>query len=343
MAPSKQLAPNTAPYFPKIFIETQFRSKQPPTPHTNLSGHVAIVTGANTGLGLEAAKQLLALHLSHLVIAVRSAAKGEAAAEALRKDYGDAKITVWLLDMSSYESIQSFAERAMEQLTRLDIVILNAGIMKLKFDTNPTTGHEEMVQINYLSTVLLALLMIPVLKQNNAGRTTPGRLTISNASLALGAKFPNKNKSPLLASFDDAAQFETTEQYSASKLLAHLFLWELVEHVPDTDVIVNLADPGFVKGTEFGRDQSGARAVAAKVLGAIAGRDHVAGASTYVDAAVVKGRESHGCFLMSWDIKPFAAVCYTPEGKQASKRLWEETLKELEFAGVREIIDGKGL
>lgn len=154
MAPSKELAPNTAPYFPKIFIETQFRSKESPIPDVDLSDRVTIITGANTGLGLEAAKQILAMRLSHLIIAVRSAAKGEAAAEFLRKEYTTAHVTVWLLDMSSYDSIQSFVQRAQEQLIRLDIVILNAGIMKLKFDVNPSTGHEEMVQINYLSTML---------------------------------------------------------------------------------------------------------------------------------------------------------------------------------------------
>ncbi|KAK8011614.1 hypothetical protein PG990_010579 [Apiospora arundinis] len=342
MPPSKELAPNPAPYFPSIFIETQFRTKQPPTPQLDLTGQVAIVTGANTGLGFEAARQLLVLRLTHLIITVRSSAKGEAAAEKLRREHPQANVEVWLLDMSSYSSVQSFAQRAREQLTRLDIVILNAGLMKLDYNTVASTGHEEMIQVNYLSTMLLALLMLPVFKQKSAGRNGPGRLTISNASLALAAKFTNKNALPLLASFDDPARFDSTEQYSASKLLAHLFLWELVEHVPSTDVVVNLADPGFVKGTDFGRDQSGMRAVAAKLLGAVAGRDHVTAASTYVDAVVVKGKDSHGCFLMSWDIKPFASVCYTAEGKQAAKRLWDETLKELEFAGVRGIVNSFG-
>ncbi|KAK7718403.1 hypothetical protein SLS64_002357 [Diaporthe eres] len=114
-----------------------------------------------------------------------------------------------------------------------------------------------MVQANFLSTILLALLMLLILGQKTAGRITPGRLTISNASLALVAKFPNKNKSALLASFDDASQFDPTEKYSASKLLPHLFPWELAERVP-ADAIVNLADPDSVRGTEFGGEQAGA-------------------------------------------------------------------------------------
>lgn len=184
--------------------------------------------------------------------------------------------------------------------------------------------------------------MLPVLRLKTAGRITPERLTASNASLALAAKSPDRNRLPLLASFDGASQSEPTEQYSASKLLAHLFLWELVKHVPAADVIVNLADPGFAKGTESGREQSGARAVAARSIGALPAGDHAVGASTYIDAAVVKDKGSHVCFLMSWDLKPFAAICYTQEGKEAAKRLWEKTLKELEFAGVRDIVDSQG-
>lgn len=142
-------------------------------------------------------------------------------------------------------------------------------------------------------------------------------------------------------SLDDALQFDPTEQYSASKLLAHRFLWELAERMPVTNVIVNPPEPGLVKGTGFGREQLGAQAVAAWLTRALAGRDHVAEASTYVDAAVVKGKESHGCLLMSRAIKPFAAVCYIPEDKEAAKRLWE-TLKEFESARVRDIVDSQG-
>lgn len=162
--------------------------------------------------------------------------------------------------------------------------------------------------------------MLPVLRQTTAVRTRPGRLAISNASLALAAKFPNKNRYFFLTSFDDASQFEPTEQYSASKLLAHLFPRELTEHVPATDMIVNLADPSFVRGTETGREQSFVGAVAAKLFGPLAGRDQVAGALAYAHAAVLKGEKSHSCCLMSWGVKPFAAVCYFPEGRRYSWR-----------------------
>lgn len=160
----KDFASNRALYITKIIIEVQFWSKKPSAPGIDLSSRVAIVLGA------KAARQLFVMRMLRFVMAARSAPKGEAPAESLRKDFAAADVTVLLLDMSSYDSIQSLAQRAREQLTRLDIVILNAGIMKLKFTTDPSMGHEGMVQVNYLSTMLLALLMLPVLGQKSAGR-----------------------------------------------------------------------------------------------------------------------------------------------------------------------------
>ena len=83
-----------------------------------------------------------------------------------------------------------------------------------------------------------------------------------------------------------------------------MFLWKLFDYVSADEVIINLADPGAVKGTELARDAKGGMKVAAKLFGALAGRTMKVGASCLVDAVVNKGKESHGCFLMSWQIHP---------------------------------------
>ena len=203
----------------------------------------AIVTGGNTGLGYEAVLQLLGLKLTKLILAVRSLEKGGVAAAKFRKLYPKAAIEVWQLDMSSYPSIQAFASRVESQLSRIDIVLLNAGGMKLEFTPNKSTGHEETVQVNYLSTVLLAMLLLPILKAKGKTGGQPARLTIVNAALTLAAKFPNRDANPLLVSFDNPKNFDHQETYNSSKLLAHIFLWTLVDYVSADDVIVNLADP----------------------------------------------------------------------------------------------------
>jgi NAD(P)-dependent dehydrogenase (short-subunit alcohol dehydrogenase family) len=303
MASSKDMQPLGSPFFPHIFIQNQFRTKPVwPPKDTNLTGKVAIVTGANVGLGLEASDQLLSFRLSRLIIAVRSVAKGKAAAEKLRAKYPGCKIDVFQLDMSSYDSIRAFTAQVDEQLERVDMAILNAGVRKTKFELVSGTGHEETIQVNYLSTALLCILLLPILKRKAVGG--PGRITIVGSGLAFVSKFPNRTASPLLLSFDDAGSFDSMERYNVAKLLGMMFLCKLADHVSADDVVVNVVDPGFVKGTGLSRDMSGVASALMSAWKQVAARPLKVGASTYVDAAVVKGKESHGCYLMSWKISP---------------------------------------
>ena len=305
MVGSKDLKPSTTPFFPNVFFYNQFCAKpQWPAPNTSLSGKTAIITGGNTGLGYETALQLLGLKLSHLILAVRSLEKGEAAAAKLRKLYSKASVEVWQLDMSLYDSIQAFVHRVESQLSRIDIVLLNAGVIKLNFTTVKSTGHEECLQVNYLSTMLLAILLLPTLKSKGPPSGQPAHLTVVSAALTLAAKFPNRDANPLLPSFDDPKTFDREENYNSSKLLAHMFLWKLIDYVSADDIIVNLADPAWCKGTELTRDVKGGMKVAVKLFGTSTGRTKKVGASCFVDAVVNKGKESHGCFLMSWKIHP---------------------------------------
>lgn len=302
MVGSKDLQPST-PSVLNVFWNNQFRAKpQWPAPGTTLSGKTAIITGSNTGLGYEAAIQLLDLKLSYLIMAVRNSAKGEVAAANLRQSHPKARIEVWPLDMSSYVSIQAFAGMVQSQLPRIDIVILNAGVKSLSFNLVKSTGREEVFQVDYLSTMLLALLLLPILKAKGPPGE-PAHLSIVNAALTIAAaKFPNRDANPLFPSFNDPTTF-SQENYNSAKLLAHMFLWNLVDYVRADDVIINLADPAWVKGTELLRDAKGVMRVGLKIFES-AGRTPRVGASCLVDAVVNKGKESHGCFLMSWKIHP---------------------------------------
>lgn len=297
---SIHLPPHTGG-FGSIFLKSQLCTKtQWPPKTTDLTGKVAIITGANTGLGFHCSRQLLSFKLAHLIIAVRSVKKGEDAASKLRSEFPKATIEVWELEMGSYESIQSFARRA-AALPRLDIAILNAGLAKLEFGLNVNTGHEETIQVNYLSTMLLAILLLPILKT----KSTAGRLTIVNSGTSYRATFENRNEIPLLASFDTAESFVPPDQrYACSKLLGQLFFVKLIEYIHADDVITNLVDPGLCKGSGLNQEAKGVVGVLVSMAERLLGRSLDAGASAYVDAAVVKGKESHGCFVMDWDIKP---------------------------------------
>ncbi|KAI0478163.1 hypothetical protein F4859DRAFT_478779 [Xylaria cf. heliscus] len=339
MTGSKDLSPSTTPFFPNTFFNNQFTARpQWPSRGTNLSGRTAIVTGSNVGLGYEASMQLLGLNLSHLIVAVRSLDKGETAASTMRKQYPKATIEVWQLDMTSYESVQAFAKKA-ETLARIDIVILNAGLAHFEYHKVERTGHEETLQVNYLSTVLLVLLLLPILKAKRLPGQ-PAHLTIASAALTLNCKFVHRNSNPLFPALDDPKKFQRGENYEVSKVLAQMFLWNLVDYVSADDIIINLADPAFVRGTAFARDiDSVLLKVVFLVFGFTAGRTPKVGASCYIDAVVNKGKESHGCFLMSWNIHPFPTLLYTPEGKRITQRVWDETLAEFEFVNARGVVE----
>lgn len=288
-----------------LFLKSQFCTKvQWPPKDTNLEGKVAIVTGSTSGLGLEASRQLLRLGLSGLIIAVRSTAKGECTASEFRSQFPAANIQVWPLEMESYDSIQAFARRADTELSRVDIAILNAGLQAAHFGIVAGTGHERLIQVNYLSTMLLAILLLPILKAKSTPGM-PGRLSIVNSGTARGASLSVPKGTPVLPTLDDRSQpWNPVERYAVSKLLGHLFMIELVRYVSADDVIVNLVDPGLVKDTGLQRFAPLLVAAFFYCYKAVLGRTVPVGASTYVDAAVVKGEETHGCYVANWKVSP---------------------------------------
>jgi NAD(P)-dependent dehydrogenase (short-subunit alcohol dehydrogenase family) len=285
------------------FLQRQFTRPKTIPSSVRLTGQVAIVTGSNVGLGLEASRQLLQLGLYHLVMGVRSKAKGESAADGLRKEFPAAIISVWIVDMESYESVMEFS-RQCAALPRLDIAILNAGLAKAPYTVVPATGHEVTFQVNYLSTALLAILLLPTLKEarNIRGPAGPAVLSIVGSDLAYQIQIDMTG--PVLQQFDSPKGFSKLDRYAKTKLLLVLFLSKLSDMVNPDDVIVNMSNPGMTRGTDFFRDLSW---IILKFVGLaqllIARRVDVA-ASTYIDAVVSYGREGHGSFISDWAIKP---------------------------------------
>ncbi|KAF2644248.1 NAD(P)-binding protein [Massarina eburnea CBS 473.64] len=309
--------------------------------YTRLKGKTAIVTGSNTGLGLEVSRQLLDLGLSRLILAVRNSTKGEIASKSLSsgREHSSCEIEVWDLDLSSYESIIKFAERA-KALESLNIVVLNAGVFKANEGYNPITRFEEDVQINYLSNVLLASLLLPVMRTPLGAH--PNRLVFVSSDTAGWAKFNEKESRPILDAFkqQNARKWDMQERYGTSKLLCQLFLTELVKHIPASVVTVTAANPGLCYGSELGREGSGT------VLGFIVdtvtrfvGKPCDVGARSITHAAVSFGEEVHGQYVEDGRIRPKAPLVYSSEGGVIIKELWEETMTELAFANVRQSIE----
>ncbi|KAL4783726.1 NAD(P)-binding protein [Aspergillus varians] len=319
------------------FLKRQLFSAPPITSHQefDLTGQTIIVTGANTGLGFECSKQLLKLGLSRLIIAVRSEAKGEAAKQQLLRDSSEVRVDVWLLDLASYDSILAFVERT-KTLDRLDVVVNNAGISKRDFATNANTGHEESVQINFLSTALLTILLIPVLRAKNTPQR-PGRISIVTSDTPGWAKFKEQDTRPLLAGFDDKAFF-SDDRYPTSKLLGHFFIHELAKRVPSSVVVINAPNPGLCKSGLVREYRGTLIGFVFAIIEAILARKPAVGARALTDAAVNHGPESHGQYIEDGKLAAWAPLLYKPKGEKISNQLWEELMNELAFAGVKDIL-----
>jgi len=323
-------------------VRRQLFQSVPPIPSDiDLVGKTALVTGSNVGLGLECVRHFLRLRASHLIMAVRSLQKGESAALELRAEFPDAKIDVWQLDMASLRSVQAFATRCDQELEQLHVAVLNAGLGMSKFvRVEEGRKRETTIQVNYLSTALLAILLIPKMKPSSSS-PEPGRLTIITSDTALGVKLEDPGEGGLLDSLDRPEKFDSFGQYSKSKLLTTMFTARLAKAVNANEVIINCCNPGAVKGTAFlNAADSWVIKLIFRLVFSILGRTAVDGAREYVHSSLVLGSESHGSFT-DWLIRSWPVMMYTDYGRRMSDKLWNETMEELRFAGVNEVLNGK--
>lgn len=148
----------------------------------DLTGRVAIVTGANAGLGLEITKGLAGAGAT-VVMACRNLDKAEAAAAQVRALVADAALEVRQLDLASLASVRSFAEEFAAGATRLDILGNNAGLMALDQSTT-ADGFEMQFGVNHLGHFALTAHLVPILRATTGSRVVnmssmghrPGRM-----------------------------------------------------------------------------------------------------------------------------------------------------------------------
>ena len=202
---------------------------------------VALITGANKGLGFEMARQLGQAGV-RVVLAARDPKKGEAAAEKLRGEGLDAQfLKLDVTDNADHAAASKFLE---EKFGRLDILINNAGIAAEGIgegkvsSTNGDALHRTF-QTNCFAPVALTQALLPLLKKSEAGR-------IVNMSSILGSQTLHADpKSPIY-------DFKSLS-YDASKAALNSFTIHLAHELKDTKIKVNSAHPGWVK-TDMGTD-----------------------------------------------------------------------------------------
>ena len=202
---------------------------------------VALITGANKGLGLEMARQLGKAGVT-VIVAARDPKKGEAAAEALRKEGIDAQALK--LDVTNRKDHEAAAKFLEEKFGRLDILMNNAGISldELGAGKASTTSDEvlrETFDTNFFAPVALTRALLPLLKKSEAGR-------IVNMSSILGSLALHADPGSPIYNFKALS-------YDASKAALNSFTIHLAHELKDTKIKVNSAHPGWVK-TDMGTD-----------------------------------------------------------------------------------------
>jgi retinol dehydrogenase-12 len=156
------------------FIGSQFLRL--PYPDHDFSGYTIIVTGANVGLGLEAARHFVRLNAGLVILGCRDVERGAAAkADIESTTNSESVIEVWQVDLTSFDSVKEFCAHA-QILPRLDIVLLNAGLATGKFAE--VSGFESTITVNVISTLLMAFLLLGKLRETGLKFNTTPHITI---------------------------------------------------------------------------------------------------------------------------------------------------------------------
>jgi NAD(P)-dependent dehydrogenase (short-subunit alcohol dehydrogenase family) len=201
---------------------------------------IALITGANKGIGLETARQLATQGI-HVLIGARDAANGEAAAQKLQA--AGYKADFIALDVSNEASVKQAAQTVTDRYGKLDILVNNAGIHPeypqgiFSFEQMSLDLMMQIYQTNVFGPFMMIQAFLPLLRQSSAGR-------IVNTSSSVGSLTEQSNpESPYYP--------VNTAGYNSSKTALNALTVQLAKQLTDTNIKVNSACPGWVQ-TDMG-------------------------------------------------------------------------------------------
>ena len=200
-----------------------------------------VVTGGNTGIGLETAVGLAA-YGARVVITARDPERGARALATVRERTGSDRVDVLPLDLASFGSIRTFADTLLRRYDRLDVLVNNAGLAPDGRRWETAEGFEAAFGVNHLGHVLLTQLLLDRLKTD-----APSRIVVVSSDAYRVAQRG--------ICFDDLqhqGEFHSLGVYAESKLANIYFTLVLAERLAGTGVTVNALNPGHV-ATELGR------------------------------------------------------------------------------------------
>ncbi|XP_078001174.1 retinol dehydrogenase 13-like [Glandiceps talaboti] len=292
-----------------VLVKDHYKGKKV-SDNERIDGKTVIITGANSGIGKETAKEL-AERGGRIILACRDVKKGTAAAKEITEEITNANLKVLHLDLSSMQSVRNFVSEFKKEEKKLDILINNAGLMRCpRWKT--VDGFEMQFGVNHLGHFLLTNLLLDVLKESAPSRV----VTVSSTAHVKGE-----------IQFDDInadKHYNSAEAYADSKLANILFTHELSKRLQGSGVTANAVNPGIVK-TQIGRHTKMQQsAFSMSVLGPLFWlfvRTPEEGAQSSIYCAVAEDLQSvSGKYFFNCK----EAEC-TPQAKDddVAKKLWE--------------------
>ena len=298
----------------------------------NQSGKLAIVTGANSGTGKEAARGLAGAG-ARVIIAVRTVAKGEEAKKDILATHPRATVEVRRLDLADLSSVKEFADQLIAEGTPVDLLLNNAGVMMLPKRYETADGLEMQLGTNFFGHFALTVRLLPLLLKAAAPRV----VTMSSS-----------NQAPI--DFDDLnweKSYDANGAYGRSKLADLLLSQQLARIAKDKgwNLLSGGAHPGnsSTNISENGSQYGDRPIPILRLLWRITpSHSPAAGAAPMLDAAtrpdVVQGGYYGPRFGLIGRPAP-AKVSKGGQDEQAAKRLWVEAERltgvSLSSVGVR--------
>ncbi|KAF8525873.1 short-chain dehydrogenase [Hysterangium stoloniferum] len=316
------------------FLREQWRTI--PLISGSLHGRSILLTGANVGLGHDAAKHLAKKKPARLLLTAREMNVSENTCQKIGGEVAAQKTELQPLtvDLSSFKSVIKLVE-TLEQHPewKVDTIVFNAAKATRQY-SKTEDGWETTLQVNYLSNVLLCLLLVPQLLKN-ASTEIPSRIIFVSTD---GHHFIDETKIPLKTTLhtlnDDSYSTPSAmrHRYPVSKTLLLMFARELSARLPkNASITVMSVSPGFChssltresESTIFGRIFLG-------LLKSVVARTTEVGSRTIVHAvAAPDARDLHGKYIASCQAVEESDFIFGDKGKEVSDDLWNDTLEVL--------------